>query len=197
MTHKFKVIGNSYCSQFLELNETQINAILERININVSTPNANKLLYLHIGLSNCSVNEAVSILVDELFTGKINNELKSYFEFKLLTNVEELFDKEIYQKDLLMINNIIATVFDLPHRFYNIFEIGFILKEEINVGPIDVLKLLVDNSTESSKLRNWYETSFEQDIAENLILDLTSYSDISHRALINSYWLKKEDLVIK
>lgn len=191
-----KFVNASYIYHPLPLKIEEINSALNLLNLTVNSTKAYKLFYLKMRLQSLSIQEAVEVLVDSWFSDKINAEKRALYKYKLLTDVEYLFAHEPYQRELININNLIASLFDKQNTSQPITDISFIHLKESKISPLIIFKELVKNCRESSKMKKWRDLPITESLATNLILELTPYLNNFHRILINSYWIKQEDLII-
>lgn len=194
MKYKFKVLGSNKYGFLNLLTDDQLISILSKLNITIFSPYANKQFYLNIGLRKCTIEEATTLLLDVLFSDNISNTLKADYKIKLLSNPDDLFVSTIHQKEIYFIYKLLADVYKTPQESYILTDFDFFYSGELKLNPQNLIRILADQCKDSAKLKQWVDTFFEEQLASSIILDLSSYSEFSHKALINSFWFKLEDL---
>lgn len=193
--HKvFKLIGENRYRWHDMLEENQIDFILAKLNISVYSQNSNKNIYLKIGLSKCTPEEAADLLLEAVFEDKLSQTLKSYYKFKLLSNVEDLFESSFHQKEIFQIYHLLTEIQSLSEKTYSLTDFDFFAKGFEDISSVSLVKFLAENSKDGSKLKEWYSSSFNEEFANTILFEINKYSDHTYRVLVNSYWFKLEDL---
>ncbi|GHB26335.1 hypothetical protein [Mongoliitalea lutea] len=191
-----KIVSVNYSYQPLELKTDEIDLALNFLNLTVNSTKANKLFYLKMRLQSLSLQEAVDVLVDSWFYKKISADKLAFYKRMLLTDVSYLFASEPYQREFLIINNLTAILFDQHERFQKLTDVFFTHPKNFIPNAYIFFDELSKNTLMSSMLHKWKNEFDNKLYAKKIITDITPYFQTSHRVLINSFWLKKEDVFL-
>ncbi|MCH7411503.1 hypothetical protein MM239_19095 [Belliella sp. DSM 111904] len=193
MEHKVRLIGMSTSSFCSSLSQTHIDALLSKLNITVHSNNANKKIFLKLGLRKCTLDDACTLLLNEFFGDSISQTLKSYYKFKILTHPEDLFEKSIHQKEVLCIYNLLSNIFDKPETAFPIINIDILINQKEILSPSKVLKILSSGCLPHSRLNQWVNNSYEENFAQQMILNFESHGFGSYKVGLNNFWIRTGD----
>ncbi|MCH7401001.1 hypothetical protein [Belliella kenyensis] len=184
----------SFCSS---LSDEHMDSLLAKMNITVHSTTVNKKIFLKIGLSKYSQEDACTLLINEIFGERISQTLKSYYKFKILSKPEDLFENSIHQKELLCIHNLMSIIFEKSGSIYPAINIELLINEKKPLSKTKILKMLSKGCHPESRLSNWVNTSFEENFAQQMILNFESYDFGSYKVGLNTYWMGVNDITSK